>query len=103
MSEQLLSRCPACCNGSMESASENVIAVKGFLHRKWEDSPIEVRRFPFPAKRRLSFTEFETKVASAFQDVQKTSLKLHWKGKPFVIPEYLIIHNSISYTIQYHA
>jgi len=68
----------------MESATEQVISVKAFLHRKWEDSPIEVRRFPFSTKRPLSFAEFATKVASAFQDVQKTSLKIHWKGKPFV-------------------
>ena len=106
MSEQLLSHCPACYNGSMESVSEEAISVKAFLHRQWEDSPTEVRRFPFPAKRPLSIAELATKVVSVFQDVQKTSLKIHWKGKPFVILDWLIIHSiqfNYLYTIQYHA
>ena len=74
---QLLVRCPA--TFAMETPCEPVIAVKAFLHRKWAEEPLEVRRFPFPAACPLSFEELSSKVASAFSTVQQEHLKIHWK------------------------
>ena len=76
---QLLVRCPA--TFAMETPCEPVIAVKAFLHRKWAEEPLEVRRFPFPAAPPLSFEKFPSNVASAVPTVQQEHLNIHWKGE----------------------
>ena len=74
--------CPVLSMASPESPPcEPVIAVMAFLYRKWGEEPIEVRRFPFPAARPLSFEAFSAKVASAFPTEKQDQLKIHWKGE----------------------
>lgn len=65
----------------MSPPCEPVISIKAFLHRKWGEEALEVRRFPFPAARPLSFEAFSSKVASAFPAVEQEHLKIHWKGE----------------------
>jgi hypothetical protein len=58
------------------------IDVKAFLHRKFGEDPIEVRRFSFSTTDgSLSFIEFTSRVASVFSQLKKDQLKIHWKDE----------------------
>ena len=65
----------------METSSEQSIDVKAFLHRKWAENPLEVRRFTVSAENPLTFDHFSSKVAAAFSQHKQDELKIHWKGE----------------------
>ena len=66
-----------------DSRLTSVTTVKAFLHRKWGEEPLEVRRFPLPDPRPFVFRDFVAKVASVFTaQLKEEEIMIHWKGRP---------------------